>query len=129
MLWKKVRAAPIQRPWSAATLIVSAALAAVFATVLISNPHDAQGQQKARTHTVVMASMRFGQIPASVRRGDTIVWVNRDTVPHTATARNRSFDVRVPAGRSGRMVVRTAGTIPIYCIYHPAMRGTLRVAQ
>lgn len=82
-----------------------------------------------REHVVTMANMSFGRLPANVRVGDTIVWVNRDTVPHTATARNRSFDVRVAAGRRARMTVKRAGNIPIYCIYHPAMRGSLKVVQ
>jgi plastocyanin len=78
-------------------------------------------------YTVVMANMSFGKLPR-VKVGDTIVWVNRDTVPHTATARDKSFDVRVQQGQSVSMVVKKAGNIAFYCIYHPAMRGTLIVA-
>ena len=78
-------------------------------------------------YTVVMANMSYGKLPAGVKVGDTIVWVNRDTVPHTATARDRSFDVRVQQGQSVSMVVKKAGNIAFYCIYHPAMRGTLAV--
>jgi plastocyanin len=78
-----------------------------------------------RVHTIVMQNMRFGPVPANLRAGDTIVWVNRDIVPHTATARDRSFDVDLPPRRSARMVVRRAGSIAFYCRYHPAMRGSL----
>lgn len=78
-------------------------------------------------YTVVMANMSFGKLPR-VKVGDTIVWVNRDTVPHTATARDKTFDVRVQQGQSVSMVVKKAGNIAFYCIYHPAMRGTLIVA-
>lgn len=79
-------------------------------------------------HVVVMANMSFGKLPAGVKVGDTIQWVNRDTVPHTATARDKSFDVRVQQGQSVSMVVKKPGNIAFYCIYHPAMRGTLSVA-
>ncbi|WP_447725128.1 cupredoxin domain-containing protein [Sphingomonas koreensis] len=78
-------------------------------------------------HTVVMANMSFGKLPHNVKVGDTIVWVNRDTVPHTATARDKSFDVRVQQGQSVSMMVKKTGNIPFYCIFHPAMRGTLAV--
>lgn len=78
-------------------------------------------------YTVVMANMSFGKLPRA-KVGDTIVWVNRDTVPHTATARDKTFDVRVQQGQSVSMVVKKAGNIAFYCIYHPAMRGTLIVA-
>lgn len=101
--------------------LAGSALAVLFGGTAVSQPPPKQ-------HTVVMANMSYGRLPANVRAGDSIVWVNRDTVPHTATARNKSFDVRVQAGRRVRMVVRKAGAVSIYCIWHPAMRGTLRVA-
>jgi plastocyanin len=75
-----------------------------------------------------MANMKYGRIPAGLKVGDTIVWVNRDTVPHTATARDKSFDLRVNPGRSARMTLKKAGSVPFYCILHPAMRGTIAVA-
>ena len=78
-----------------------------------------------RTHTAVMANMRFGPLPPGIKVGDVIVWVNRDVVPHTATARDGSFNVDIPARESRRMTVRRAGTFAFYCRYHPAMRGTL----
>ena len=76
-----------------------------------------------------MQNMRFGPVPANIKAGDTIVWVNRDIVPHTATARNGSFDVVIPSRRSANMVVGRAGTIAFYCRYHPGMRGSLVVAR
>ena len=88
----------------------------------------AQIQGAPREHVVTMRSMSFGAIPSGVKVGDTIVWVNRDTVPHTATARDKSFDVRIAPRKSVRMTVRKAGAIPFYCVLHPAMRGTLKVS-
>ena len=82
-----------------------------------------------RTHRIEMQNMRFGPVPGNIKAGDTIVWINRDIVAHTATARDRSFDVVIPSGQSATMVVRRAGTIPFYCRYHPAMRGSLVAAR
>ena len=81
-----------------------------------------------REFTVTMANMAYGKLPAGLKVGDVIIWVNRDTVPHTATARDRSFDVRVNQGQMVRMTLKKAGTFSIYCIYHPAMRATMTVA-
>jgi plastocyanin len=83
---------------------------------------------RARTHTIVMERMRFGPSPEGLRVGDTIVWVNRDPVRHTATARDGAFDVDVAPRASGRTVLRRAGTIPYICRLHPAMIGRLVVA-
>ena len=77
---------------------------------------------------VTMANMKYGRIPAGLKAGDTIVWVNRDTVPHTVTARDRSFDLRVAPGQSVRQKLAKPGRFAVYCILHPAMRATLDVA-
>lgn len=105
-----------------ATGAAAALLSVAMVTTAIARPAPA------KTYTVVMANMSFGKLPAGVKVGDTITWVNRDSVPHTATARDKSFDVRVQQGQSASMVVKKAGKIPFYCIYHPGMRGTLDVA-
>ena len=81
------------------------------------------------THRIEMQNMRFGPVPANIKAGDTIVWVNRDIVPHTATARDLSFDVVVASRRSATTVVRRAGAIAFYCRYHPGMRGNLVAAR
>jgi plastocyanin len=82
----------------------------------------------ARTHRIEMANMRFGPVPAGIRAGDVIIWINRDVIPHTATARDGGFDVDLPPRQSRRMTVRRAGSMAFYCRYHPGMRGTLAVA-
>lgn len=106
---------------------IAAALAGV-PTVGIAVEAPGVQASAPRQYTVTMANMSFGRLPAGVKVGDTIVWVNRDTVPHSATARDRSFDIRLGQGQTIRMPVKKAGTFAIYCIYHPAMRATLTVA-
>ena len=81
----------------------------------------------AQSYAITMANMSYGQIPNGVKVGDTILWVNRDTVLHTATARDHSFDLRIAPGKTARLVVQKSGNIAFYCIFHAAMRGTLTV--
>ena len=107
-------------------LVVLAAVALPGLTP--SLPFIAQAAQP-RVHTVVMANMRFGAVPAGIKAGDVIVWVNRDIVPHTATARDGSFNVVLPARQSRRMTVRRAGSLAFYCRYHPGMAGSLSVSR
>ncbi len=95
------------------------------ASIAISAPAGAKG----REHVVRMDNMRYGPIPAGLKVGDSILWVNSDTVPHTVTARNRSFDVRIAPRKSARMTLKRAGRTPFYCILHPGMRGTLVVGN
>jgi plastocyanin len=55
--------------------------------------------------------------------------VNRDTVQHSVTARDHSFDLRLNPGQSVKQTLDKAGHIPFYCLFHPAMRGALAVAD
>src|SRR3546814_16379244 len=79
-------------------------------------------------HVIEMTRMRFGPAPANLKVGDTIVWVNHDIVPHTATERDRSFDVTHKPHQSARVTMRRAGTIAIHCRFHPEMKGVPPVA-
>lgn len=106
------------------TLWTRAALAPVAALLLFASSSPAAAP---RTHTVVMDAMKFGAVPADVKVGDTILWVNRDMFRHTATAKNGAFDIDLKAGASGKTVMHKAGVIPFVCKYHPGMRGVLKV--
>ena len=82
-----------------------------------------------KVHTVVMANMRFGPMPADLKAGDAIIWVNRDLVPHTATSAPGGFDIRLDGGASRKMTVPRAGSFPVVCRFHPGMRTTLAVLR
>jgi plastocyanin len=79
------------------------------------------------TYTVVIDKLKFGPLPADLHKGDTIVWVNRDFLRHSATAANHSFDADLPAGAKVATVLKTSGEIAFVCRYHPGMRGVLHV--
>jgi len=84
----------------------------------------------AREFTVVMKNMRYGPMPEDLHVGDSVVFVNRDTVLHTVTARNRSFDLRIPPKMQARLTMTKAGKISFYCTLHSAMgTRTLEVSD
>jgi plastocyanin len=97
----------------------------VAALLLFAPPAAAAPQ----THLVVIDKMKFGVLPADLKAGDTIVWENRDIFRHTATAKDGSFNVDLPAGGKGRMVLKRPGTFVFTCKFHPGMRGVLKVAK
>ncbi|MDB5712083.1 MAG: putative amicyanin protein [Sphingomonas bacterium] len=101
---------------------------AVTATASLGLAGAAPAAPAAQTYTITMANMSYGSVPSGVKVGDTILWVNRDTVLHTATARDHSFDLRIAPGKTAKLVVQKPGSIAFYCILHAAMRGTLTVA-
>jgi plastocyanin len=79
-----------------------------------------------KMHTVTMDGMRYVPESLTVKKGDTVVWVNKDVVAHTATA--PAFDSGLIApGQSWKYTVRAKGEFPYVCTYHPRMKGSLTV--
>jgi plastocyanin len=91
--------------------------------------HAAPAEAAPRAYVIVMEKMNFQSVPASVRRGDTILWENRDMFRHTATAKNGAFDVELAPGAKGKTVIQKTGAVAFGCKYHPGMRGVLKVSQ
>ncbi len=89
---------------------------------------SAAGAAPGNEVVVTLANMKFGSIPANLKVGDSIVFVNKDSVPHTVTARDHSFDLRIGPGQRGRLNLSKAGSFAIYCILHSPMRATITVA-
>lgn len=69
----------------------------------------------------------YGPASITVRRGDTVSWVNNDPFPHTVTAAG-TFDSKSIAA-NGKWIYRAtkAGEFPYICTLHPNMKGTLKV--
>ena len=82
----------------------------------------------AATIQIVMENMVISPAEASAKVGDTIEWINKDILVHTATARNGDFDVMMPAKKTVTSVLKKTGTIDYYCRFHPNMKATLIVA-
>ncbi len=90
-------------------------------------PATATGtMQEQRVHVIVMDKMEFGPMPAGVRAGDIIEWVNHDMFEHSATARDGSFDIDLKPGAKARMTA-TSGSFAFFCKFHPTMQATLVV--
>lgn len=85
----------------------------------------APGPARAETHTVVIDAMQFQPAALVVKRGDTIVWDNKDLVPHTATAAGRFDSGQIDPGKKWSWTVRDAGRIEYVCTYHPGMKASV----
>ena len=82
---------------------------------------------QAATIDVVMQNLVVKPVEVTAKVGDTIRWDNKDFVAHTATATDKSFDVMLPPGKTGRTVVTKVGTFDYFCKFHPNMKGRVTV--
>jgi plastocyanin len=106
---------------------LSAALVTPLIATLVAAP-AAFAQPAGHEYTVTINNMEYGAMPDGAKVGDSIVWVNRDSVLHSVTARDHSFDIRLNPGQQATMKLGGAGRIAIYCLFHPNMRASLTVA-
>ena len=80
------------------------------------------------TIRVVIENLKFDPPQVSAHVGDTIEWANRDFVAHTATARNKDWDVTIPSKGAARVTLQHAGAVDYFCRFHPNMTGRILAA-
>lgn len=78
------------------------------------------------THAVAIQNFAFSPAEMKIKKGDTVVWTNNDTAPHTVSADSFHSET-LQKGQSFRFTFVTAGTYDYICSIHPRMTGTVIV--
>lgn len=81
-----------------------------------------------RIFVIEINQLKFGTAPAELHVNDVIEWRNSDIFRHTATANDGSFDVDLPPGAKGQIILKRPGVIDYTCRFHPGMQGRLEIA-
>ena len=115
--WTRVARKPVVN--SIVRLLIGALFALALAT---SAPARAE-----KTHTVTIENMQFNPQELTVRRGERIVWVNKDLFPHTATAAGLFDSGSIPSNGSWSYVAARQGQYFYTCTFHPTMNGRITV--
>lgn len=78
---------------------------------------------------VQISNFKFQPPIVTVKAGGTVSWTNRDSAPHTATAKdNSTFNTdTLNQGRTKTVKFAKPGTYPYYCQFHAFMTGTVVV--
>jgi plastocyanin len=82
---------------------------------------------RADTIKVVIDKLVFSPAEINAKVGDTVEWVNKDILAHTATVRG-AWDVMIAADKTASVVLKNAGAVDYYCRFHPNMKGRMVVA-
>lgn len=78
---------------------------------------------------ISIAGLAFNPANLAVSAGTTVTWTNNDSVSHTVTADNGTFDSGViPPGGTYSHTFTAAGTVTYHCTIHPFMHGSV-IAQ
>lgn len=105
-----------------------ALVAAAGLVMIVMAPGAAAGAAAPVTHTLTIEGTTFGPADLTVNTGDSIVWVNKDPYPHTASSKDGGFDSReIAPDKSWKYTAKQTGDFAYVCSIHPSMKGTLHV--
>ncbi len=108
------------------TIAVVAVLGLAFTAVgVVSDAHQAGAQTAGKA--ISIKDFQYNPADIAVKVGEKITVTNSDTVPHTVTARDGSFNVDVPANGQATVTVPKAGSHPYYCTYHPDQHNPAQI--
>ncbi|NKB18970.1 MAG: hypothetical protein GKS01_00355 [Alphaproteobacteria bacterium] len=109
--------------------VVGWAVAAFAAAVIpFTIPVVAKMTPPSTNHIVEIQNFVFSPATLKVKVGDRITWINKDIVPHTATAHDKSWD-------TGNLKPNDRGTVTVtkdmfagyFCRFHPSMKAKIDV--
>ncbi|OBQ58472.1 cupredoxin domain-containing protein [Mesorhizobium erdmanii] len=103
-----MKAGALIRPWWLAVLVLTAVPAA------------------AATIEVTIDRLVFSPATIEAKVGDTIEWVNKDVVAHTATVKG-GWEVTIAPKKSASLTLKAPGAVDYFCRFHPNMRGHVNV--
>jgi plastocyanin len=84
----------------------------------------------ARSEKVEIVDFAYDPDPVTIEEGGKVIWINRDSAPHTATANDGSFDTGdLEEGKLKSESFKEPGQYPYFCEIHPTMRGTVEVVE
>ena len=81
-----------------------------------------------RAEKVEIVNFAYNPDPVTIQEGGKVIWINRDSAPHTATADDGSFDTgELQEGKLKSETFKEPGEFTYFCSIHPNMHGTIRV--
>ena len=111
-----------------ARTFLAASIAAALSAAILALPASSN-QRPGATHAVLIKDFVFDPEVLPVQMGDTVIWTNRDIVPHTVTAQDGSWDSgEIAAGETWTMIITDDFAGSYFCVYHPGMQSKVEVA-
>lgn len=92
-------------------------------------PQSAQGSEESWTHIVEIKQMKFEPSEIKVRKGDRVLWVNKDITNHDVTEQSKKAWASSPltTGQSWSLIVTKSEDY--FCNLHQVMKGKITVEE
>ena len=104
-------------------------VAALAATIALYSQFETEATEGRRV-VIEIQSFEFEPDRPTVNVGDVVVWKNMDIVPHTATAKDGSWDSgAIESGGEWETIVTKDMLNDYDCRFHPSMVATLDISS
>jgi plastocyanin len=82
--------------------------------------------------TIAQKGRMFSSENATIKRGETLTFLNDDSVPHNimSTSHGNEFNLgSQPPGSSTDVTFKEMGEVQVICAIHPRMKMTVKVTE
>ena len=104
-----------------------------FATItfiFFAPDNNGFAEETSKTHIIEIRDLKFIPNEINVRTGDVVQWKNQDFIPHTATANNKKWNSElIDAKAKWKMTIGNETFENYFCLYHPGMKGKIRILK
>lgn len=95
-----------------------------------TNVEKSVSDRVAQEHVVEIHKFKFTSKLLDVEVGDTVTWINKDVVPHTATALDKSWDSgRLKKGERFTLTITSETSLEYFCAYHRQMKAAFNLLE
>lgn len=119
-------------PLPSLRLVSTAVCCALFtlSSVGVANAHPSTQRTASKKVVVKITNFKFKPKRITVKVGTKVVWVNKDSTQHTATANNFSFNTgTISPNHRGHHRFKKVGVFKYHCIFHSFMHGRVKVIR
>ena len=78
-------------------------------------------------HVVTIDGSKYEPAAITVKKGETVTWVNKDPFPHTVTSAGKFDSKSIAPNGKWSWRAKASGEHTYICTLHPNMKGTLKV--
>lgn len=81
------------------------------------------------THTVTIFKMKFSPANLTVKKGDKVVWINKDFFPHDVTEESAEKWTSKPFNQGEKWSKVITNDVKYFCKLHKVMKGTITIGN
>lgn len=112
-------------------LLLFAILVCTFVLIAgFKNPDKLlNSNSNATTHTVTIFRMKYHPAQLNVKKGDTVIWINKDFVPHDVTEETTQKWTSKPFNQGEQWSKVVNEDVKYFCNLHKVMKGTITIIK